>query len=76
MDLTTYSTAKAAGQVALAKLNDAYVLSVKQYDPTTGQAVTPLVQAVNKTDVTNQVATLQGQLNSLNALLADLTALG
>jgi hypothetical protein len=76
MDLTTYSTAKAAGKLALAKLNDAYVLSAKQFDPGTGEPKDPQVQAVDKAQVQAQIVTLQGQMDSLNLLLADLEALG
>jgi len=76
MDLTTYSTAKAADQVAVAKLNDAYVLSVKKFNPGTGEAIAPEVQAVDSSKVQAQIITLQGQMDSLNALLADLEALG
>lgn len=76
MDLTTYATAKVAGQVAVAKLNDSYVLSVKQYDSTTGQPKDPQVQAVDKAKVQEQITALQAQMDSLTTLLADLEALG
>jgi hypothetical protein len=76
MDLTTYATVKAAGQVAVAKLNDAYVLSVKQFDMTTGNPKDPQVQAIDKAKVQAQITTLQGQMDSLTTLLADLEALG
>jgi hypothetical protein len=76
MDLTTYATVKTAGKAALAKLNDAYVLSVKQFDPSTGEPKAPQVQSVDKAKVQTQIATLQGQMASLNLLLADLEALG
>ena len=76
MDLTTYSVAKAAGQAAVAKLNDAYILSVKRFDPTSGQSKTPQVQAVGKAKVQAQIHSLQGQVASLMELLADLEALG
>jgi len=76
MELTNYSTIKDTGQVAVAKLNDAYVLSIKQFDPATGQPTAPQVQAVDIKQVEGQIATLQVQINNLNVLLADLKALG
>jgi hypothetical protein len=75
-DLTTYSTAKAAGQVVVSKLNDTYVWTAKRFDPGTGQPVEPLVQTVDKANVQAQIATFQDRVASLTALLADLKALG
>ena len=76
MELTNYSVIKASGQLALAKLNDAYVLSTKKFDSATGQPTSPEVQAVDMKQVEEQIASLQVQMDSLNALLADLKALG
>lgn len=76
MDLKTYVIAKAAGQVAVAKLNDSYVLSIKKFSGVDGSALPPDVQAVDEALLQTQIDTLQGQVDSLNALLADLKALG
>jgi hypothetical protein len=72
MDLTTYSTKKDTGQVVIAKLNDAYVLSVKKFDPDTGQATDPQIQAVDMDQVEAQITNLQAKIDALNTLLADL----
>ena len=48
MDLKTYVIAKAAGQVAVAKLNDSYVLSIKKFSGVDGSALPPDVQAVDE----------------------------
>jgi hypothetical protein len=84
IDPVTYSTDKAAGRVAVAKIFGATHFSRKKYDPDTGQPVQTFVR-VNRDDVARLVqemadtlparkAMLDAQLAGLRSFLADLDA--
>ena len=76
MDLTNYPAMKASGQSKLAKLNNAYVMVAKKFDPATGLALSPDLQAMDVAQVQAMIADHQAKIDALNALLADIKALG
>lgn len=76
IDLANYPKEKEAGRVSVAKIGNAYAISAKRFDTTSGHELTPEVAALAIEDIDKNIADLQAKIDALNLVKADLLALG
>lgn len=75
MDISEYSKRKASGLVELVKIGSAFAVVQKKFDPNTGIELSPEIQALEIKSLQDQRAILQTQMDQVDALIADMTAL-
>jgi len=72
-----YATLKAGGFASVQKPQvGVYTLTLRQFSPSTGAEGSACVMVMNKTELQREKTALVSQLADLNALIADLQALG
>lgn len=71
-----YSELKTKGTVTLVKLGAAYAWSLKRFDATTGETLSPEVGALDIAEVIKQRDAQVAIVNQYDVLIADLKALG
>ena len=75
IDLKMYNDKKTKGLVTLAKIGDAYAVSYKQFDPETGEELTPVVTSIDLDEVNQQKSDLTDQIIQIDSFLADINSL-
>lgn len=74
MDVTQYLVWKQANAVTgVTNPNGSITLTVNQYDPITTQLIGPESTTVATSEIQYLINTYQAKINSLNALLTDIT---
>jgi len=71
----SYTQAKALGNVTLTKEENIVKASFKQFDQQSGQEIAPVIQLSSVEEITSVKFATQNDLNTLEVLLADSTAL-
>ena len=75
INISKYEECKAKQLIVLAKLGDAYVVSMKQFDPATGVAISSIVEALDKKDLIAKKEDLIQAAKQIDVLLADIELL-
>lgn len=75
-DITRYIEKKAKGLAELVALNNAYVISFSKFDPETGEAQSPEVQAVSREELEAEKTKIQAQIADIDAVLLEMDGLG
>lgn len=76
INISNFEKDKASGLVVLAKVGDAYMVSKKKFNPETGEALAPEVEALDKKDLIAKKEELGQAVKQIDVLLADLELLG
>ncbi|MBI3990956.1 MAG: hypothetical protein HY350_02290 [Candidatus Omnitrophica bacterium] len=72
MNWLNYDKLKVKGTVTLSKLGGAHVVTLKKFNPETGEEQLPIIEAVAITELQNVKAQLEEGLVSVNAAITDL----
>lgn len=75
LDVKNYAGAKKDGLIGVGKLNDAYVISIKRFNPKNGKPLPPNVLGVDITQLEAARDELLTQAAGIDAVIADLKAL-
>lgn len=75
INLEDYPKQKDAGSMALAKIGEAFAISARRFDPTTGQELAPEVAALALEDIEKFIKNYQNKIDALTLLKADLEGL-
>ncbi len=70
-----YKDGKVRGLVTLAKVGAAFVIAKKQFDPSTGDELDPVVIGVDKKQFEDKKESLLKQIENIDAMIADMEAL-
>lgn len=71
-----YQEKKAAGNFEIIKAGGGYASAVKKWDPNTGEQLAPEIVSVDTELLATQRAGLVANIADIDALLADIAALG
>ena len=75
IDIKRYLELKEKGLVTLAKVGDAYVASWPQFDPLTGEKLSPTTEAFDKEAITKMKEEADKVLTGADTFLTDVNAL-
>lgn len=75
INISDYAQKKAAGNVAIGKIGNAYAMTVKRYKVEDGKEDTPQVVAIDIASLEEQKAQLQAAIVDLDTMIADFKAL-
>ena len=75
MDAQKYIEKKAKGLAEIVKAGGGYAIAYKKFDPDTGEALEPEIQAVSVDNLNEQKKALQDQIADIDAMLKDVTSL-
>ena len=74
MRIKNYIERKGKSLVSVAPLGDAHAITIKRFDPDTGEETGSTVMALSLAKLQGERAVLVKELTDLNALIADLKA--
>jgi len=76
IDIKNYLDKKARGLATLTKIMGGYAIAFQKFSPEDGSQLEPEIQAISVDELNKQKADLQAQIEDIDAVLADIEALG
>ena len=75
VDAKNYLDKKEKGLAEVVKAGGGYAVAFKKFDPDTGEALEPTIQAVSLDELNNQIKAFNKQIADIQALIDDIKAL-
>jgi len=76
MDAINYTSLKTSQNIQMVKIGDSFAVSIKKYNPDTGEPVTPVIEAIDRKQIQALKDNLLAQIVQLDEVLKDMDSLG